>query len=208
MIGIIDYGVGNVQALANIYSRLNIASKRVTNVEDINNVDGLILPGVGHFDRAMNLFNESGLREAVETSIFEICMPILGICVGMQMMANSSEEGEMEGLSWIPGQVTRFERDIQENPLPLPHMGWNSIRITQENELLNNINEDEKNFYFLHSYHYSTMNPLHIVAECQYGMNFTAVVSNKNIHGVQFHPEKSHSSGYNLLSNFARLCRC
>jgi imidazole glycerol-phosphate synthase subunit HisH len=208
MIGIIDYGVGNVKALMNVYNRLNIPSKRVSDIEDIDGVDGLILPGVGHFDHAMKQFDNSGLRGAIEYKIFETCTPILGICVGMQMLTDSSEEGERAGLGWIPGCVMKLENEHLEYNLPLPHMGWNSIHIEKHNKLISNATTDARIFYFLHSYYFLPDNESHVLATCKYGVNFSVAVANKNILGVQFHPEKSHSQGVELLSNYAGLCKC
>lgn len=208
MIGIIDYGVGNVQSIINLYKSVNIPSKRVANIEDLKGMNGLILPGVGHFDYAMKSFNRSGLREKVEQNVCEDLVPILGICVGMQMLANRSEEGRMEGLGWIPGQVKNFRCESQEYQLPLPHMGWNSLEIRESHKLLLNKSRGDHQFYFLHSYYFLPKIASHTIAYCKYGVNFSAVVSNKNIHGVQFHPEKSHHWGINLLMNFASLCKC
>jgi len=203
MITIIDFGLGNIQAFLNIYKKLNIEANVAKSIDDLILADKLILPGVGHFDHAMKSFNNSGMREMVEDLVIQKKMPILGVCVGMQMMADSSEEGNEPGLGWISGKVREFSVINQDDPLP--HMGWNSVRPNSKNNLFDNIDTDMLSFYFLHSYYFECKNSNHSVADTYYGSGFCSSVKNGNIFGVQFHPEKSHVCGVNLLKNFSEV---
>ena len=204
MITVIDYGLGNIQAFLNIYKILHIPVKVAKSAEDLNGASKLILPGVGHFDYAMQSFNSSGMRGKVEELVLQRNIPILGVCVGMQMMAESSEEGGEPGLGWLRGNV-RSLTSIVKNNEPLPHMGWNNIRTHQEKGLFNNVNSVDLEFYFLHSYYFDCVSREDCIAEVNYGSSFCCAVNNKNIFGVQFHPEKSHHSGVNLLRNFSEV---
>ncbi len=204
MIGIVDYGSGNVQAIANIYGRLNVPFMVVSSPADLNGVDRVLLPGVGAFDQAMSALNRSGLREALDRSVLERQMPILGICVGLQLFARGSEEGIVPGLGWIDAVVRRFVPSILEPPLQLPHMGWNDVLPVKESALLNGV-DFGNGFYFLHSYFVDCANTEDVLAKTEYGIDFPCAVSAGNIHGVQFHPEKSHGAGIQLLKNFAEM---
>ena len=204
MIKIIDYGIGNIQAFLNVYKRLGINSGIAHSIDDIKSATHLILPGVGAFDQAMTLFNNSGLRESIEKRIFEDRVPIIGICVGMQMLASSSEEGSLPGLGWIPGTVRAFSSNISSRSLPMPHMGWNSLIKKVNTPLLKDFKE-ESSFYFLHSFYYECDDAGDVLATAEYGHNFHCVIGRNNIYGIQCHPEKSHSSGYQLLKNFAEI---
>lgn len=204
MIHIIDYGVGNIQAFLNCFKRLGIKAVRAKKAEDLEHVTHLILPGVGAFDYAMQLFNESGLREKVEYLVLVEKVPVLGICVGMQMLASSSEEGSLAGLNWIPGKVKSFSSHEVSHELPMPHMGWNDILIHRQKSLFNDIGVQPK-FYFLHSYYFECDNKEHVIASAEYGFNFDCILSNGNIYGIQCHPEKSHSYGSLLLKNFSEI---
>ncbi|EBR9808944.1 imidazole glycerol phosphate synthase subunit HisH [Salmonella enterica subsp. enterica serovar Teshie] len=204
MIKIIDYGIGNIQAFLNVYKRLGISADVARSVDDIESATHLVLPGVGAFDQAMALFNDSGLREGIEKRVFEERIPIIGICVGMQMLATSSEEGNTSGLGWIPGQVRTFSSNIASKNLPMPHMGWNSIN-KRKNTLLLKDFEETPSFYFLHSFYYECDDVDDVLATAEYGHNFHCIVGRNNIFGIQCHPEKSHSSGYQLLKNFAEI---
>lgn len=204
MIAIIDYGLGNIRAFQNVYERLNIPVKVAKYPEDLENSSKIILPGVGSFDYAINQFNESGMRNEVENLIFNYRIPVLGICVGMQMLARSSEEGKMPGLGWIDGKVKKFNPNFIQFKTTLPHMGWNSIKKKRENALLSQLDENSK-FYFLHSYYFHCENDKNILCETEYGITYSSAVNKENIYGVQFHPEKSHSYGIQLLLNFSNL---
>ena len=205
MIAILDYGLGNVLAFQSVYKRLNLPVKVASKAEDLSDVTKVILPGVGSFDYAMGLFNQSGLRERVETLILEGGLHVLGICVGMQMLASGSDEGELDGLAWVPGRVRRINvDDSRAHESRLPHMGWNHVAPTCESELFKQLTRDAR-FYFLHSYYFDTLSPEHCLATATYGSTLTCAVRNGNVYGVQFHPEKSHHYGVRLLQNFAEL---
>lgn len=204
MITIIDYGLGNIRAFRNVYERLNIPVNIARQPSDFSGTTKLILPGVGAFDYAMSQFNLSGIREKVENLVLNHRMPILGICVGMQMMANSSEEGMLPGLGWIEGKVKKFSPDSIGYKTRLPHMGWNSIKKRKEDKMLYQLDDDSK-FYFLHSYYFECEDKKNILCETEYGIKYSSAVNSGNIYGVQFHPEKSHSNGVQLLLNFSKL---
>jgi glutamine amidotransferase len=205
MIGVIDYGVGNVQAFLNVYSRLGIPSCRVTNTKTLNEATHLVLPGVGHFDHAMTKLDESGMREYLSELVLEHNVPILGVCVGMQMISNGSEEGALPGLGWVPGYVRRFNFSAQNEDLPLPHMGWNSLKIPQKSVLFDGLESNDIRFYFLHSYYFEPEEGTEVHATAKYGIDFASVVAKGNIFGMQCHPEKSHESGERFLRNFGEL---
>lgn len=204
MITIIDYGLGNIRAFRNVYERLNIPVNIARQPSDFSGATKLILPGVGAFDYAMSQFNLSGMKEKVENLVLNHRMPILGICVGMQMMANSSEEGMLPGLGWIEGKVKKFNPDSIRYKTRLPHMGWNSIKKRKKDNLLSQLDDDSK-FYFLHSYYFECEDEKNILCETEYGIKYSSAVNKDNIYGVQFHPEKSHSNGVQLLLNFSRI---
>ncbi|MCH9770673.1 MAG: imidazole glycerol phosphate synthase subunit HisH [Gammaproteobacteria bacterium] len=201
MIGVIDYGLGNIKAFLNIYSRLNIPCKCIKIASDFESVDKIILPGVGAFDAAMLALNQSGLRESLNDSVLIKKKPVLGVCVGMQMMARTSNEGREEGLSWIDAIVEKID-----TKQPLPHMGWNTLTIVGESGILNGLKAGER-FYFLHSYYFKCNNSKSILATSTYSGDFCCVVNDDNIYGIQCHPEKSHVAGTLFLKNFAeQIC--
>lgn len=204
MITIIDYGVGNIKAFYNIFSKLSVNVKIAQKPEDLINASKLILPGVGHFDYAMKRFSESGMLNVVDEMVMNHNMPILGICVGMQMLAKTSEEGVMPGLGWINATVKKIDTNFLTQTTRLPHMGWNDVSVKTKNPLLKNL-EFNSRFYFLHSYYFETNIASDSIAFSNYGKEFTCVVNHKNIYGVQFHPEKSHHYGVQLLNNFANI---
>ena len=201
MIGIINYGLGNVQSFINSFKVLGISAISISNKDQLKRIDRLILPGVGSFDSAIRKFNNSGLRDDIEDLVFNNNLPIMGVCIGMQIMANSSSEGDLSGLGWINGEVEIID---QKNSLILPHMGWNEIKVEKENaKLFSNL--PSKRFYFLHSYHFVTNQKSSKIAYVNYGEDILAAISKNNIYGCQFHPEKSHSAGLSVLKNFANL---
>lgn len=204
MITIIDYGVGNIKAFYNIFKKLSVEVKIAQKPEDLLGSSKLILPGVGHFDYAMKRFSESGMLNIVDDMVLNKNLPILGICVGMQMLAKSSEEGKMPGLGWIDATVKKIDVDLLAQSTRLPHMGWNDVIVKNKNLLLRNLDSNSR-FYFLHSYFFEPKFENDSIAYSNYGKNFTCVVNHKNIYGVQFHPEKSHHFGIQLLQNFANI---
>lgn len=206
MIAIVDYGLGNIKAFANVYKRLNISTCFASTPEHLNQASKIILPGVGAFDHAMHKLDTSGLRETLDNLVLEKKVPVIGICVGMQMMANGSQEGSSKGLGWIDGTVKRFRYPNEEisRKHPLPHMGWNNIKPVQGSALVANVDE-YKRFYFLHSYYFECANRADIVATAHYGFDYACIVNHGNVYGIQCHPEKSHHNGVALLKNFAEL---
>lgn len=200
MISIIDYGMGNVHAFRNMYSRLNIEVAFARTAEDVARSERLILPGVGAFDDAMRCLERSGLRAAIEAAVLRDGKPLLGVCVGMQMLAHSSEEGTLAGLGWVPGSVKRFDR----GDLSLPHMGWNDVAPTGTGGLFRGMETDAR-FYFLHSYYFECEDRSQALALTDYGGEYASAVGCGRVFGVQFHPEKSHRWGSQLLKNFAEL---
>lgn len=204
MIGVIDYGVGNIRAFLNIYQKLSVPVKTVREKDDFQGINKLILPGVGSFDYAMSRLEESGMRPELSRLVLEQKVPVLGICVGMQMLANTSDEGKLPGLGWIDADVIKFDPNKIPFATHLPHMGWNDVKPRSGSHLFKGMEEMAK-FYFLHSYYFMSRNQDLIVAESNYGIDFTCAVSSGNIHGVQFHPEKSHQWGIKLLENFVNI---
>jgi glutamine amidotransferase len=204
MITIIDYGVGNIFAFQNVFKRLGIPTKIAKTCQDLVDSEKLILPGVGSFDYAMNQLNTSGMREKLDELVIKKKVPVIGICVGMQMMGNRSDEGKLEGLKWIDSEILKFDVRLIEQRTKLPHMGWNDVTPIKGNPLFSGL---EKNaiFYFLHSYYFKCNNPFDSIAISDYGISFSSAVNHDNIFGIQFHPEKSHQYGEKLLHNFAKL---
>jgi imidazole glycerol-phosphate synthase subunit HisH len=204
MIGIIDYGLGNVRAFANVYKSLNIPARIVKQPLDLKEIIKVILPGVGAFDYAMQKLESSGIRVALEEKVLVHKVPVLGVCVGMQMLARSSEEGRLPGLAWVEGIVKKFEFSPSTNPTCVPHMGWNNVAPLRTNGLFEKL-DAQSLFYFLHSYYFQCEKSADIIAKTDYGGFFASAVNSENVFGVQFHPEKSHRFGIQLLENFAKL---
>lgn len=205
MICIVDYGVGNVKAFLNLFNRLGIEAKRASSKNILNLASHLVLPGVGHFDHAMKKLNESGIRDPLEDLVFKSKIPILGICVGMQMLADESDEGNLPGLGWISGKVKAFSNNSKSSKLPLPHMGWNTLKSKNSALICPKKDNQLSEFYFLHSYYFEAEDKSVVSSTSNYGFDFDAVISHEHIHGVQFHPEKSHKWGQELLINFSKL---
>lgn len=204
MTTIIDYGLGNIQAIVNVYKRLHLPVSVAQRAEDLLTAKQLILPGVGAFDHAMQRFEASGMRPAVTELVQAKKIPLLGICVGMQMLATSSDEGQCSGLGWVQGQVKSLNSLPMLSELPLPHMGWNDVNPVLGCPIFKNIEQDSR-FYFLHSYYYQCQQPEKVAAQVNYDVDFCCAVWSENIYGVQFHPEKSHHYGATLLKNFSEL---
>jgi len=204
MITIIDYGVGNINAFVNVYKRVNIPVKIAKNAADLDDAKKIILPGVGHFDHAMSELIKSGMREKLDELVIVQKVPVIGICVGMQMMGNSSDEGKLGGLKWIDATIKKFDETKIQQVTRLPHMGWNDVKPIVSHPLFEGL-ESEALFYFLHSYYFECKNSADILAVSEYGGKFTCAAHHDNVFGIQFHPEKSHSYGETLLHNFAKL---
>jgi len=204
MITIIDYGVGNIFAFQNVYKRLNIPTKIAKTQQDLADAKKMILPGVGSFDYAMSQLNASGMREKLDELVLEKKIPVIGICVGMQMMGNRSDEGKLEGLKWIDSEILKFDENLIQQRTKLPHMGWNDVAPINNHPLFIGLEKDAI-FYFLHSFYFRCKNETESIAVSNYGISFSSAVHRENIYGIQFHPEKSHQYGEKLLHNFANL---
>jgi len=204
MITIVDFGLGNILAFVNVYRRLNIPVSVAGSAAELAGADRLILPGVGAFDQAIQQLDASGMRQELERMVVQQGVPVLGVCVGMQMLAGSSEEGLLPGLGWIDGTVRKFDAAALRQDTHLPHMGWNDVAPVTAGGLFNEL-EQAARFYFLHSYYFDCQQAEDVLATAEYGINFSCAVQHDNIYGVQFHPEKSHHYGTQLLKNFAEL---
>jgi len=203
MIALVDFGLGNIQAFANIYRYLGIEAAPARTADDLRAASRIILPGVGAFDCAMTRLQESGLRDALDEEVLGTKKPVLGICVGMQMMAHASEEGKIPGLGWINAMVEKFDTSLLESKTYLPHMGWNDANPLRTDTLFSGL--DNPRYYFLHSYFMRAEREEDVLATSNYGETFTSAVRFGNVYGTQFHPEKSHQWGVQLLKNFAKL---
>lgn len=202
MIAIVDYEMGNVGSVFNMLRKLRVKAQITKNSDDIAAADKLILPGVGHFDKGMANLKQHDLIGVLNEQVLEHKKPVLGICLGMQMMTRGSEEGSMPGLGWVAADTLRF---TPQDDLKIPHMGWNQTRSTSNAKLFSHSTEDFERFYFVHSYYVKTDNSQDVAAYCNYGHDFVAAFEVNNIMGVQFHPEKSHVFGMNLFKRFVSL---
>lgn len=204
MISIVDYGLGNIQAFLNVFKRLNIEAKAASTASELEGATRVILPGVGAFDHAMERLDESGMRGVLNDLALRARVPVLGVCVGMQIFADASDEGILPGLGWINGRVRCFDSLDAAGGVQLPHMGWNDVEPMPGNRLFKQLESDAR-FYFLHSYYFECEHEEDVAATTRYGKDFTCAVNAANIYGVQFHPEKSHHFGTRVLQNFAEL---
>jgi glutamine amidotransferase len=204
MISIVDYGLGNIQAFGNIYKQLGIPWTVTSTAADLRQADHIILPGVGAFDWAMTRLDESGMREELQEAVIGRGRPVLGICVGMQMLARRSDEGILDGLGWIDAEVHRFADLSPGVPASLPHMGWNDVVPRETDGLFRDLGTGSR-FYFLHSYFVAPRSEVNILATTDYNGTYASAVRSNNVYGVQFHPEKSHQWGIQLLKNFSEL---
>jgi imidazole glycerol-phosphate synthase subunit HisH len=199
---LVDYGVGNIRAFANIYDRLSISVEIGDSAQKIRDARRLVLPGVGAFDWAMTRLNQSKLKDTLNEKVLQHGTPVIGICVGMQIMMESSDEGQLAGLGWIKGRVARMTQSGNTD-IPLPHMGWNDVTICAESPIFVGLND--LRYYFLHSYAVVPTNDSDKLATSAYGTTFVSAIKRENAFGVQFHPEKSHHWGVQLLKNFADI---
>ena len=204
MITIIDYGLGNIRAFLNVYRRLNIEARTATTAEELTQASKVILPGVGSFDQAMDKLLRSGMRDALDDLVLRQRVPVLGVCVGMQILGRESDEGTRPGLGWIDGRVKKIESLTSNDPLPVPHMGWNDVHPVSPTGLFAHLGSGAR-FYFLHSYYFQCDREADTIAVSRYGGDFTCATGAANVFGVQFHPEKSHHDGARLLQNFAEM---
>jgi glutamine amidotransferase len=205
LITIVDYGLGNIGAFLNMYKHMNVPAKAARTADELADAERIVLPGVGAFDHALELLDASGMRPLLEKKATVEKVPVVGICVGMQILANASEEGQRAGLGWIPGTVRHFCSMPVPNSLRLPHMGWNDVEpLSTDGGLFRGLEHDAR-FYFLHSFYFECADAADRVATALYGSPFACAVRRDNIWGIQFHPEKSHHFGAMLLKNFADL---
>jgi imidazole glycerol-phosphate synthase subunit HisH len=203
MITIVDYGMGNLGSLSNMFKRIGVESEITSDHERLLSAKKILLPGVGAFDAAMERINAGGFREILDKKALDEKIPVLGICLGMQLLTNSSEEGKLPGLGWISARTIRFSFE-KESKLKVPHMGWNLIYEKNRSPLTSGL-PAEPRFYFVHSYFVQAEDDRHVLATTIHGVEFNSIIQKENIFGAQFHPEKSHKFGMKLLENFARL---
>ena len=201
MVTIVDYGMGNLGSIKNMFKRIGVSTVLAADLEAIEKSDKLVLPGVGNFDQAMKRINSSDLRKILDRKALVERIPILGICLGMQLLTQSSEEGTLLGLGWIKAVTRRFPKTSK---LKVPHMGWNIVSPVRESPISKNL-PDEIRFYFVHSFYVHVENEEDSILKAHYGINFDAAIQHGNIFGAQFHPEKSHKFGMQFLTNFANL---
>ncbi len=204
MITIIDYGMGNLGSIYNMFKKIKVESKITSDPTEILNADKLLLPGVGSFDRAMQRINNMGIREKLNNKVLKEQVPILGICLGMQLLTKGSEEGRLSGLGWIEAHTLKFRFNNNELKLKVPHMGWNLVKKTKYSPLTDDL-PDEPRYYFVHSYYVKVLNESDSILKTFYGLEFDSAVQRENIFGAQFHPEKSHKFGMKILENFAKI---
>jgi len=201
---IIDYGMGNIGSIQNMLKYLGADSIVTSDKKEIENADKLILPGVGHFKSAMDNINKLDISELLRAQVLEEKKPILGICLGMQLMCSHSEEGDVSGLSLIDAKVKKFNF-LHNEELKVPHMGWNKVKLLNNQSQIFKESLEGSRFYFVHSYYVKCNNSSDVLTKTDYGLNFDSSVESGNIFGVQFHPEKSHSYGINLFKNFIKI---
>lgn len=202
MIVIIDYGMGNLRSVQKAFERIRLPAAISSNVNDIKTAEKLVLPGVGHFERGIGNLKDRGLFELLNEQVQDKKKPILGICLGMQLMTEFSEEGNCNGFGWLKAKTQKFS--FKSNGLKIPHMGWNNLFI-RNNDTIYRDTTLENFFYFVHSYYVFCENESDILAETEYGIKFVSSFQKKNIFGCQFHPEKSHDSGLQILKSFAEI---
>ncbi len=204
MIVIVDYGVGNLGSIINMLKKASVKAIASSDPDVLQQAEKLILPGVGAFDAGMNKLNECGLVPLLNHLALEKKVPFLGLCMGLQLMSRTSEEGQTQGLGWLAAETLRFKFGSKQPQLKVPHMGWNTIKIRQSHPLFTGL-DPESRFYFVHSFYVHSHDPEAVLAETEYGGYFHSILGKGNIMGAQFHPEKSHKYGMRLLKNFAEM---
>ena len=201
MITIIDYGLGNLGSIQNMFKRIGVQAKITSDLGEIAGANKILLPGVGAFDNAMTRINETGLKEVLDKKAKLDKVPILGICLGMQLLTRGSQEGVLSGLGWIEADTIKFPAI---DGLKVPHMGWNVVNPSTQSKLTLDL-PNESRFYFVHSYYVQVDKQENSILKANYGIEFDAAIQNDNIYGAQFHPEKSHKFGMQLLKNFSEI---
>lgn len=199
---IVDYGVGNLGSIRNMFKKAGVPTIASSDHETILNASRLVLPGVGAFDTAVKQIDKLGLRSVLEKKVLDEKVPLLGICLGMQLLMEGSEEGSLPGFGWINGYVRSF-RNALDSDFKIPHMGWNEVISARDSSLIKDLNKAR--FYFVHSFFVDCSRKEDVVLTVKYGIEFPAAIHRENIYGVQFHPEKSHRFGMQLLRNFSGL---
>jgi glutamine amidotransferase len=206
MISIINYGMGNIGSIVNMYKKIGIKTNVVSTADEIARSTKILLPGVGSFDAAMSKINEMGIKEILDSKALIEQIPILGICLGMQLLTDKSDEGKLPGLGWIKAKTLSFKTAVDTAIFKVPHMGWSEANLNRPSALTNNFFElEELRFYFVHSYYVKCEKDENSILKTNYGIEFDSAIQSQNIYGAQFHPEKSHKFGMKLLENFARL---
>ena len=205
MITIVDYGMGNLGSIKNMFKYIGVEATIESDVDKIKNASKILLPGVGSFDTAMKKINETDFKEVLNEKALKEQVPVLGICLGMQLLTNSSEEGTLPGLGWIDAKTISF-KDRIDKKYRIPHMGWNIVNKSNDSLLTNGFEEfEETRFYFVHSYFVKVEDEINSMLKTHYGVKFDSAIQKDNIYGAQFHPEKSHKFGMKLFENFARI---
>lgn len=202
MITIVDYGMGNLGSVFNMFKKIGVASKITSDLEEIKTATKLLLPGVGSFDKAMQRINTSKIKEVLDYKVLTEQTPILGICLGMQLLTNSSEEGIEKGLGYINASAKKFS--FEDNKMKIPHMGWNLVHKSTKSKLTDGFIQESR-FYFVHSYYVEVENQENSILKTSYGLEFDSAIQHENVYGAQFHPEKSHKFGMKLLENFSKI---
>lgn len=200
-IAIIDYQLGNISSIINMLKKIGVDANPTSQISDIADADKLILPGIGAFDHGMLNLHSSGLINTLNHEVLIKKKPFLGICLGMQLLLNASEEGKLAGLGWLPGKSVRFQFHNDQH-LKIPHMGWNVVKPITQNKWIEDKQGEENRFYFVHSYHAVCEYPSHVICTTHHGYEFPSIIGRDHILGVQFHPEKSHRFGMQFLKNF------
>jgi len=203
MIVIIDYGLGNLSSIANMFKKIGVSAMISNSVDAIANADKLVLPGVGHFKKGMDNLRDMGVMPVLSDEIVKNSKPVLGICLGAQLMTMHSEEGDVPGLGWIDAVTVRFDAE-RLGKLKVPHMGWSDVQLINDNPLWKELADDAR-FYHVHSYHFDMKNESQVIATANYGYTFATAFNKANVFGTQFHPEKSHHYGMQVLLNFSKL---
>lgn len=206
MVAILDYGMGNLGSIRNMLLHIHADARIISDPADISSADCFVLPGVGSFDQGMKSLDTVGFRSVLNEEVREKGKPILGVCLGMQLFGEASEEGERRGLGWIDAESVRFSQEEGKvhAALPVPHMGWNGIDAVRQDPIIEGLGDDTR-FYFLHSYHLECRSAGDVIARTDYGYAFPSIVRRGNIVGVQFHPEKSHRFGMRIFKNFLQM---